>query len=99
MKYEKSAYYRWFKYDENEKDFHLDIYGETFKDNINIVINDLKYANRGIYYTINDDCGECDGEFPFDWLFWFWSSILARVTSEASDSRKPGYMLMYKFKL
>ena len=41
-----------YKHNKDEKDFYLDTYGETFKDSVNIVINDLKYANRGVYIQI-----------------------------------------------
>lgn len=56
-----------FRYDENEKDFHLEIHGEAFKDNINIVINDLKYANSGIYYSIKYFEKEKNHEELFIW--------------------------------
>lgn len=48
--------YRYFiKYDYEEiieEGFQLEKHGNTFNEKINIVINDIEYAKRGLYYTI-----------------------------------------------
>ncbi len=56
-----------YKYDDENEDFHLDIHGETFNDNINIVINDLKYANSGLYRTVRYFEREKNYEELFVW--------------------------------
>ncbi len=64
----KYRYFIRYDYEEiKEEGFKLEKFGNTSNEKINIIINDLEYAKRGLYYTITYYVKENDHEELFIW--------------------------------
>ena len=64
----KYRYFIRYDYEEiKEKGLQFEKFGNTGNEKINIIINDLEYAKRGMYYTINSYEKENNHEELFCW--------------------------------
>ena len=64
----KYRYFIRYDYEEIKEDgFQLEKFGDTSNEKINIIINDLEYAKRGLYYTITYYVKENNYEELFIW--------------------------------
>jgi len=64
----KYRYFITYDFEEpKEEEFWFEKFGDTPNDKINIVINDLEYAKRGIYYTIKNYKKKEDYQELFIW--------------------------------
>ena len=64
----KYRYFIRYDYEEIKEDgFHLEKFGNTGNEKINIIINDLEYSKRGMYYTIKHYEKENNHEEVFIW--------------------------------
>ena len=67
-----------YNYNDEEEGLYFDIYGESSKDKINIVINDLKYANRGVYNRLRYLEKEKNYEELFVW-YEIWGDLYLAI--------------------